>query len=128
LEANSKKIEIYFEIEENASILGDKLFLELIVNNLVSNAIKYGQENGAIHIVWDSTLKTLSVTDDGIGISPKHLPNIFDRYYRTEESRSTSIKGNGLGLSIVKKLADLQKITLSVQSTLGEGSSFTLQF
>jgi len=128
LEANSKKIEIHFEIEENASVIGDKLFLELIVNNLVSNAIKYGKENGTIYIVWNSTLKTLSVNDDGIGISQEHLPNIFNRYYRTEESRSTTIKGNGLGLSIVKKLADLQSIKLSVKSTLGKGSSFTLQF
>jgi signal transduction histidine kinase len=128
LEAISKKIELFCEIEEDTSIIGDKLFLELILNNLISNAIKYGNENGTIYIVWNSTLKTLSVTDDGIGISPAHLPNIFDRYYRAEESRSTNIKGNGLGLSIVKKIADLQGIKLSVKSTLGKGSSFILQF
>jgi signal transduction histidine kinase len=128
LEANLKNIELNFEIEENASVIGDKLYLELIVGNLISNAIKYAKEKGTIHTVWNSTLKTLSVNDDGIGISQEHLPNIFNRFYRTEASRSTSVKGNGLGLSIVKKLADLQRIQLSVKSTLGKGSTFTLQF
>jgi signal transduction histidine kinase len=73
-------------------------------------------------------LKTLSIKDDGIGISAKNLPNIFNRFYRADESRSSAIKGNGLGLSIVKKLSDFQNINLSADSQLDQGSTFMLQF
>ncbi|MDO9275573.1 MAG: ATP-binding protein [Lutibacter sp.] len=126
--ASSKKIKLHFQIPQDVEILGDKFFLELILENLVINAIKYGKDNGNIFISWDSALKTLSVKDDGIGIAAGHLPHIFNSFYRTDESRSSTIKGNGLGLSIVKKLADFQHILLSVTSELGIGSNFTLQF
>ena len=94
----------------------------------MSNAIKYGNERGNVFLVWDSALKTLYVKDDGIGISSHDLPFIFNRFYRADESRSSIIKGNGLGLSIVKKLCDLQNIHLVVDSKPNEGSTFILQF
>ena len=108
--------------------MGDQLYLELIFDNLLSNAIKYGKENGNIVASWNETSKTLSIRDDGIGISAKNLPNIFKHFYRADESRSSAIKGNGLGLSIVKKLADIQHINLSVESQPDHGSNFILQF
>lgn len=127
-EAINKNIKVHISIPETTEVIGDKLYLELILDNLVSNAMKYGKENGALFISWNSTLNSLSIKDDGIGISAKDVPNIFNRFYRADESRSSFIKGNGLGLSIVKKLTDLQDITLSVKSDLGIGSTFTLQF
>lgn len=126
--ANLKNIKIHVEIPNEAFVFGDKIFLELILDNLVANAIKYGNFSGHIFIIWDATLKMLSVKDDGIGISDEDLPNIFDNFYRTDESRSSTIQGNGLGLSIVKKLAELQRIKITVKSQLGKGSIFTLQF
>lgn len=126
--AVTNKIKIHITIEKEALINLDKFFIELIIDNLVSNAIKYGKENGNVYLVWDSALKTLCVKDDGVGISEHDLPFIFNRFYRTDESRSSIIKGNGLGLSIVKKLCDLQSINLIVDSTLHQGSTFTLQF
>lgn len=121
-------IKIHLEIPKEATVFGDKMFLELILDNLVINAIKYGNPNGNVFLVWDAALKTLSVKDDGIGISDEDLPHIFDNFYRTDESRSSTIQGNGLGLSIVKKLAELQHIKIGVKSQLGKGSIFTLQF
>jgi len=126
--ADEKNITIQIQIPDNEFIIGDQLYLELIFDNLLNNAIKYGKENGNILVVWDSDSKSISVKDDGIGISEEHLPHIFNRFYRAEESRSSLIKGNGLGLSIVHKLADLQQITLSVESKIGVGSTFTLHF
>ena len=108
--------------------MGDQLYMELILDNLLSNAIKYGKENGNVIAIWDKTSKTLSVKDDGIGISAKDLPNIFNRFYRADKSRSSAVKGNGLGLSIVKKLADLQHINLRAESQPDKGSTFMLQF
>jgi signal transduction histidine kinase len=99
-----------------------------MLDNLVSNAIKYGKENGNVFISWDESAKTLSVKDDGHGIPETDLPHIFDRFYRVDESRSSEVKGNGLGLSIVKELADIQQIKLTVISQPCIGSTFTLQF
>lgn len=126
--ARLNKININLNITERAVVTCDKLYLELILDNLVSNAIKYGNENGNVLIIWNEDTKTLSVTDDGQGISEEDLPHIFDRFYRVDESRSSEIKGNGLGLSIVKELADIQQITLKANSKPGSGSTFTLKF
>lgn len=126
--AELKRIKLHFQVVKDAEVIGDKFFLELMLDNLVINAIKYGKNNGTVFISWDAILKKLSIKDDGIGISEEHLSHIFDSFYRTDESRSSTIKGNGLGLSIVKKLADLQCVKLDVKSGIGKGSTFTLQF
>lgn len=126
--AAEKNIYITMQISADVIVVADQFYLELILDNLLSNAIKYGKENGNVHLIWDVTSKCLSIRDDGIGISDEHLPYIFNRFYRAEESRSSVIMGNGLGLSIVQKLADLQQIKLSVQSKIGLGSTFNLYF
>jgi len=126
--ANLCEISIHLQITNQAIVTGDILFLELILDNLLSNAIKYGKENGNVFISWDEATKSLSVTDDGQGIPENDLPHIFDRFYRVDESRSSEVKGNGLGLSIVKELAGIQQIMLTVNSQPGTGSTFRLQF
>ncbi|MDP2722811.1 MAG: HAMP domain-containing sensor histidine kinase [Bacteroidales bacterium] len=128
LDAVSRNITIHLNLPEKAIVLGNRIYLELMMDNLMSNAIKYGNDNGNIFLVWLPTTNALSIQDDGIGISSEHLPNIFNRFYRTDESRSILVKGNGLGLSIVKKMAHLQNITLSAESELNNGSTFTLHF
>ena len=127
-QAAEKSINMQLNIPEDVTVMGDQLYLELIIDNLLSNAIKYGKENGNVIASWNEASKTLSVKDDGIGISTKDLPNIFNRFYRADKSRSSAVKGNGLGLSIVKKLADLQLINLRAESQPGKGSTFMLQF
>ncbi len=126
--ANLSQIKVHVNIDNQAVVAVDRLFLELILNNLVSNAIKYGRENGNVFLSWHEATKTLSVKDDGQGISENDLPNIFNRFYRVDESRSSTVKGSGLGLSIVKELAEIQQIALAVNSQPGSGSIFTLQF
>jgi len=127
-QVGEKKINLQLYIPEDVTVMGDQLYLELILDNLLSNAIKYGKENGNIVASWNETSKTLSIKDDGIGIPAKDLPNIFNRFYRADELRSSAIKGNELGLSIVKKLADLQHINLDAESQPDNGSTFILQF
>ena len=127
-QAAEKHINLQLNIPEDVTVMGDQLYLELIIDNLLSNAIKYGKVNGNVIANWNEATKTLSVNDDGIGISAKDLPNIFNRFYRADESRSSAVKGNGLGLSIVKKLTDLQHINLRAESQPGKGSTFILQF
>ncbi|MFA5419210.1 MAG: HAMP domain-containing sensor histidine kinase [Bacteroidales bacterium] len=127
-EALSRKIIIHINLPDKVVVMGNRIYLELMLDNLVSNAIKYGNDNGNIFLKWEPRSNALIIQDDGIGIAPEHLPNIFNRFYRTDESRSDLVKGNGLGLSIVKKMADLQNISLSAHSELNKGSTFTLQF
>ncbi len=124
----AKGITISVNIPENVVVTCDKLFLEIILDNLVHNAIKYGKDQGHIFIHWDDGPGSLSVRDDGHGIPEEHLPNIFNRFYRVDPSRSSSIQGSGLGLSIVKKLTDMQSISLVAQSTPGEGTVFVMSF
>ncbi|HQW27513.1 MAG TPA: HAMP domain-containing sensor histidine kinase, partial [Saprospiraceae bacterium] len=124
----AKGITLSISIPEEVIVNCDKLFLEIILDNLVHNAIKYGKEQGHIFIQWHEGPGSLSIRDDGHGIPEEHLPNIFSRFYRVDPSRSSSIKGSGLGLSIVKKLADLQSISLVAQSMPGEGTVFTMSF
>lgn len=127
-QAAEKGINVQLTIPEDAMVMGDRLYLELILDNLLNNAIKYGKPQGHVFLNWDKTSRMLSVKDDGIGIPAKDLPHIFNRFYRADESRSSAVKGNGLGLSIVRKLADLQHITLRVESEPGKGTTFMLQF
>ncbi len=127
-QATKKNITFHVNLPGETVVRGDRFFLELMLDNLVNNAIKYGKQNGHVFLYWDDTSKIFSVEDDGIGISDKHLPNIFNRFYRADESRSSLVKGSGLGLSIVQKLAALQNITLKVTSQKNKGSVFSLQF
>lgn len=121
-------ITILIQAEDPTTVEADKMFLEIILDNLVSNAIKYGRPNGHVWITWNGPKRTIAIRDDGDGIPPQHLPHIFDRFYRVDASRSSSIKGIGLGLSIVKKLADLQQISIEATSQEGIGTTFTLTF
>ncbi len=127
-EAKEKSISIQVNVPENIMVTADRIFLELILDNILNNAVKYGKEFGNVFVTWNPDSKTLSIQDDGIGISPEHLPNIFNRFYRADASRSSLVKGNGLGLSIVRKLANLQGIELFAESTPGKGSTFSLHF
>ncbi len=126
--SSGRQIKLIIDISDDAIVTGDKLFIEVILDNLVSNAVKYGKENGNVFLIWDEALQTLFVKDDGIGFSADTLPHIFDRFFRVDPSRSSNIKGTGLGLSIAKKLADLQNISLRAESQPGLGSTFILNF
>lgn len=125
---DEKQVGVDLEVPEQSMIAADANLLEMVLGNLLSNALKYGQNGLKITVWWDNGTQTLCFKDDGPGIAAEQLPYIFDRFYRTDASRNTQIQGTGLGLSIVKKLADLQGITLRVKSELGAGTAFFMAF
>ena len=83
--------------------------------------------NGKIEFSWNNDTKTFSIKNEGIGIPQQQIPYLFNRFYRTDDSRSSQIPGSGLGLAIVKKLADLMQIKIIVDSIPGN-TVFSLQF
>jgi two-component system, OmpR family, phosphate regulon sensor histidine kinase PhoR len=100
-----------------------------VVQNLISNAIKYNKEGGEVNIslkAGKSTI-TVKVKDDGKGIPPEDLNRIFERFYRVEKSRSREQGGSGLGLAIVKHILEGHKSKISVSSMLGKGSIFSFE-
>ena len=112
-------------------VYADREKIRQILINLLQNSIKYGNENGATAIkifeLHDQFL--IEVTDDGIGIEEKHLPRLFERFYRIDSHRSRKEGGTGLGLAIVKHILEAHEQTISVRSTpnIGTTFGFTLQ-
>lgn len=104
--------------------------MEQLFNNLIENAIKYTPEHGHITVSCKSTSTKLiaCVRDDGIGIASRDLPFIFDRFYRVDKDRSRQTGGTGLGLSLVKFLAELFDGQITVTSEKGKGTTFRVEF
>ncbi len=125
-----KNISLICDVSLDVYALTDRSLLTLCLNNLISNAYKYGKENGHIYVSLcrDTDKILISVKDDGIGISPETLPKIWERFYQADSSRSADIneRGLGLGLSMVNQICKLLGITVEAASTLGQGSEFTL--
>lgn len=112
---------------EPALVHGDPKLLQLVWTNLISNAIRYTPEGGAINVRCRdlSSEVEVVVSDTGIGVDEEDLPNLFERFYKADIARTRSENSTGLGLSIVKKVLELHKGTVEVESTPGEGTTFT---
>lgn len=121
--AKDKNITIQNDIG-NDSIAIDTEDLQTILYNLLHNAIKFTKEGGTVKFVWAN--KTLTVSDTGIGIPEGDIPFIFDRFYKADISRGN--EGNGLGLSLVKEIADSYGALITVSSLIGKGTTFTVSF
>ena len=122
----NKNIHIETELEEDIFIYEDAELLSLVWNNLFSNAIKFTNHGGTIGIKVkrEGPAACVEVSDNGCGISPETGKHIFERFYQGDTSHAT--QGNGLGLALVKKVIDIVGGDIHVQSTLGEGSTFTV--
>ncbi|MTB52594.1 cell wall metabolism sensor histidine kinase WalK [Lewinella sp. W8] len=107
-------------------VRADRESIRQVLVNLVTNSIKYGNAGGATKFgFYDMESYILcEVADDGIGIPEKHLPHVFDRFYRVDKSRSRQKGGSGLGLAIVKHIMEAHQQTINVRSTPGLGSTF----
>ena len=122
------------EIAPGITVQTDRNLLTRAVTNLISNAYRYGRTNGHIWVTLrrDAAQIILSVKDDGIGIAPENLEKIWNRFYQENTSRSETAadgeRGLGLGLSMVKEIADLLGLKIRVSSELGKGSEFLLIF
>jgi len=130
LEDKSKKRQIKLSFKEKythpAIVRADREKIRQVMINLISNSIKYGKENGstAIKIFELHDQYLVEVTDDGIGIDEKHLPRLFERFYRIDSHRSREVGGTGLGLAIVKHILEAHEQIISVRSTLQIGTTF----
>ena len=110
----------------NKIIYGNRSLLKSMINNFMTNAIKYNIENGSISISdgMNNGQYYLTISDTGCGMDTEQQKNIFDRFSRVNFSED----GHGLGLAIAQSIASLHKITIEVESELGKGSDFTLLF
>lgn len=107
----------------------DEQRIENIVTNLIDNAINYSEDNKKIMVRAEesSRMVRLSIIDQGVGIPPEEQERIFERFYRVDKARSRQTGGTGLGLSIVRHLVKTMNGTISVESKVGQGSSFTVR-
>jgi signal transduction histidine kinase/CheY-like chemotaxis protein/methylphosphotriester-DNA--protein-cysteine methyltransferase len=128
--AGLKSIDYSFEssVPENALYWVDPNRLEKVVNNLLSNALKFTPRHGLIHmqVSLEGDLLHISVRDTGRGIPEEDLPQVFERYFQSEREELASEGGTGIGLSLASELTRLMKGTLTVESTWGKGSTFHL--
>jgi two-component system phosphate regulon sensor histidine kinase PhoR len=121
---------IELRVETAQKVVGDYRELYSAVSNLVLNALKYSQDTRPVEVIWrrQGGECLLSVRDQGIGIDPAHFPRLTERFYRVDDSRSSTTGGTGLGLAIVKHVAAGHHAQLRVASEPGRGSEFTLVF
>ncbi len=130
-DTNRNKYNINLDFKKNYDkpimVHADKSRIMEVVNNLVVNSIFYGNRGGTTTVGIDEMGKTylVEIADDGIGIEESEIPRIFERFYRTDRSRSRDRGGTGLGLSIVKHIIEAHRQTITVRSEPGIGSSFS---
>ena len=133
--ANARGVTVHVENQASTdiSIKGDSDQLRQVFNNLIENAIKYGAQEGNVTVTLSQpaylpALRSegieVTVSDDGSGIDPVHLPRLAERFYRIDSHRSRQMGGTGLGLAIVKHIISRHRGRLMVDSVIGQGSNF----
>lgn len=134
LKADEKDIVLLFDKDHYRKIFvyGDEEKIYRVAINLIENSIKYGRKNGTTEVAFEDLTDNkilIRITDDGKGIEPKHLPRLFERFYRIDSSRQRKVGGSGLGLSIVKHIIEAHDEHIYVESEPEKGStfSFTMQ-
>jgi len=118
------------QLKTDCQVPGDYRELYSAVSNLVTNAMKYSPDESPVTISWKrhGDWLQLAVVDQGVGVEASHIPRLTERFYRVDDSRSSTSGGTGLGLAIVKHVAAAHDARLLIESNLGEGSTFTLEF
>jgi two-component system phosphate regulon sensor histidine kinase PhoR len=123
-QANAKDINVKITVGHSAQIFANAAQFDQVLLNLVENAVKFTPKGGTIAIRQGQTATSVAVEDTGIGIASADLPKIFQRFYRVDRGKGST----GLGLSIVKHIAELHNAKIDVESQEGKGSIFELQF
>lgn len=126
--ALQRQVSLRFQSSGPVHLHADPGEIEIIFNNLVSNAIKYNREGGTVDVAIAQVADGVKIVvrDSGIGMSPEELGRLFGEFSRIKNEKTRNILGSGLGLSILKRLAALYEGEVSVESAPGEGSSFTV--
>jgi two-component system phosphate regulon sensor histidine kinase PhoR len=130
MKAKKRNISLKFDkiYEFPVFVKGDIEKIEQVLINLIVNSIKYGKPNGTTFVavdIYNDKKFILKVIDNGEGIKKEHLPRLFERFYRVDQSRSRDQGGSGLGLSIVKHIVEAHDENMLLKSTYGEGSEFS---
>ena len=124
-----KELDIRVRDEGSVMVRADASMLEIMLDNIVVNAVKYSSEGGSVSIVFGNSSDRVvcSVTDAGPGIAAEKIDRVFERFYRVDESRNSQTSGTGLGLAIVKKLADIQGIAVHLSNREEGGTTVILE-
>lgn len=128
--AEKKHLTLFTDAKQGQTLRGNPGLLEQALLNLVTNACKYSDEGKTVSVLVEDRDKELRirVQDYGFGIEKRHLPRIFERFYRVDKARSRSLGGTGLGLAIAKHITLLHQGRIEVESEVGVGSTFSLVF
>lgn len=129
-QAMDKNLALHIEMDPSLELLQSRrLYVQEIMQNVITNAIKY-TETGSVTIHAKQAVDGVefSVTDTGIGISKGDQARVFDKFFRSEDFHTREQKGTGLGLHVTRKLAELAKAKITLESELGKGSTFTIFF
>ncbi|KPU27300.1 histidine kinase [Caloranaerobacter sp. TR13] len=126
----NKNIKLNSFVKENVFINADKDKVSQIIINILSNALKFTNPEGQVYVALEENEEKVSIIikDTGIGIPKKDIPYIFERFYRSDKSRSRKTGGTGIGLTIAKTLVEAHNGRIEVESELGKGSKFTVIF
>jgi signal transduction histidine kinase len=127
--ADAKRIELTLEADPLVPAVIDRGRIAQLLDNLVSNAVKFTPEGGRVDVraARDGGAIALSVSDTGIGIPADELPRLFGRFFRASSATANAIPGTGLGLAISQAIAQAHDSTITVQSTLAQGTTFRLR-
>lgn len=128
--AQKAQIRIETQIEPDVWFYGDQTMILRLLMNLLTNAVRYGKEGGFVRVSVKQSEQdiTVSVADDGIGIAPDQQEKIWDRFYQVDAARTPRGEGCGLGLYIVRWIAQQHQGQVFLESTLGKGSVFSVVF
>ncbi|SDK09374.1 sensor histidine kinase [Natronincola ferrireducens] len=121
-----KRIKVYSNIQKDVQITGDKDKIKQVLINILANALKFTNSGGSVKVdlVEEKEMIKITIEDTGIGIDNNNLPYIFERFYRSDESRSRKTGGTGIGLTITKTLIEAHGGKIIVESKKGKGSKF----
>ncbi len=129
-QARAKRIELSTDLpQDELWVQGDAQRLEQVVSNLLSNALRYTPQGGAVRVrAWaEAGQACFAVQDTGVGLAPEELAHLFERFYRADRARTRAEGGTGLGLAIVRQLVEAHGGQISVESAPGQGATFTVR-
>jgi two-component system sensor histidine kinase BaeS len=125
---NERDVTVRLEGDASVTAIADARRLGQVLRNLIQNAMTHSPPGGVVQVVAtrDTRQATITVIDQGSGISPEHLLHIWERFYRVDPSRSRTTGGMGLGLSVAKRLVEAMGGEIAVSSVAGSGTTFTV--